>query len=79
MSDNHGHSGEKAIVSALESRCTLEIRDLYCLTDKENIKDALKRDSPDLCKVKIGITKENPKGQRIPSIGIGKKSGLVGP
>ena len=69
-----GILGEKAVVSDLESRRTLESRDLDCFTDKEEVEEAFKRDLPDLGKFKVGLTPENPRGQRIAILDLGDKS-----
>lgn len=54
---------EKAVVSALEPRCTLEIRDPHWFSVKEKIKEVLKWDIPDLGEMKIGLTLENLRRQ----------------
>lgn len=56
---------EKAVFSVLEPKYTLKIRDPNCLTVKEDVEDAVKRDIPDLGEIKVGFTPENSRRQRI--------------
>lgn len=65
--------GKTAVVSSLEPRCTIEIRDLDCLTSEADVKAALERDIPDLGEVKIGLTPINPRGQRVAIVELREK------
>lgn len=71
-----GILGDSAVVSTLEPRCSLEIRDLDCLTAKEEVEEALKRDIPDLGEVKVGLTSENPRKQRMAIVDLGEKAAV---
>lgn len=57
--ETRGILREKAVVPDLEPKFTLEIRDPDCLTVKEQVEEALKRDLPDLGEVKLGLPPEN--------------------
>lgn len=50
------------VVSALEPRCTLEMRDLDCHIDETEVKEALKRDVFDLGEVNIVLILKNMRG-----------------
>lgn len=52
-------------MTAVEPKYKFQIRDLDCLTVKEEVEEALKRDFPYLGKVKVGLTPESLRGQGI--------------
>ena len=60
-----GLLGEKALVSSLEPMCSLEIRDLDCLTEKVEVEEALKRECPEVTNARVGITSVNARGQKL--------------
>lgn len=64
--------GDKAVVSSLEPRHTVEIRDLDCLTDEAEVKAALQRDITELGEARIGLTPVNTRGQRVAIVELGE-------
>lgn len=51
--------GTRAMASSLESMCTLEISDLDCLINKEQVKEAIKGDYSDVKNFKVRVTSVN--------------------
>ena len=68
-----GLLGEKALVSSLEPTCALEIRDLDCLTEKNEVEEAIKRECPEVTNVRIGITSANSRGQKLAVVEVAEQ------
>lgn len=66
--------GEKAVVTTLETKCTLEIRDLDCLVDENEIQTALKQAEPDLAELKVKLTSENSRRQKAALVTINERA-----
>lgn len=64
--------GAEAEVKSLEPKATIEIRDLDSLTSKEEVEDAIRRDLPNVGDFRVGLTKENTRGQKIAFVELGR-------
>lgn len=65
--------GTSGTVRSLVPKISVEIRDLDCLTEKEDVEKALKRDFQETGELKVVITKTNAREQRMAIVEMGEK------
>lgn len=63
-----------ATVRKLVPKCCLEIKDLDCCTEKEEVEEALRRDFPALNEVKVFLTAANSRGHRLAIIEVDERA-----
>lgn len=66
--------GDMASVRCLIPRTSVEIRDLDCLTDKEDVEQALKRDIAEIGEMRVTITPPDAREQRLAIVQLGEKA-----
>lgn len=65
--------GDAGVVRSLVPKTTVEIRDLDCLTERDDVEEALKRDLQDIGEATISLTATNARGQRTAIVEMGDK------
>ncbi|CAD7080718.1 unnamed protein product [Hermetia illucens] len=64
---------EKVLISSLETMSSLEIRDLDCLTEKNDTEEVIKRECPEVTNVRISIISANSRGENLAMVEVAEQ------